>query len=220
MAEQSAEARTPTGRRIRGLDAAERRAQRREQLLDAALDLFAQHGYRNTSIEQICQAAYVGTKAFYELFDGREACYIALLQRVSEQIEADMVSTLQRAPADQREATGMLIATLVHAVVDDPRRARVTFGEAGAISPAVERQRRTNRRWAAAFIESIWRKYGVTTGREDLHRMAIGTIGGMFDLIADWLLDADPDNPTHVQTLITDLTNFHHLIHTALTANS
>ena len=58
-------------RTIRGLDAEERRAQRRAQLLDAALELFAANGYLNTSIEQLCQAAYVGTKAFYEVFDSR-----------------------------------------------------------------------------------------------------------------------------------------------------
>jgi AcrR family transcriptional regulator len=213
---------TAVGRRIRGLDAEQRRAQRREQLLDAALELFARDGYLNTSIEQICQAAYVGTKAFYELFDGREACYIALLQRISEQIEADMEETFRQVPADETAATKMLVATLVHAVVDDPRRARVTFGESGAISPAVERQRRTNRRWAAGFIESIWHRYGVTAGRRVprayLHRMAIGTIGGMFDLIADWLLDADPGNPQDVEALIKDLTAFYQLIRTGLTA--
>ena len=36
--------------------------------------------------------------------------------------------------------------------------------------------------------------------------MAIGVIGGMFDLVADWLLDADPGDPAAVQRLITDLT--------------
>lgn len=39
------------GRRIRGLDAEQRRAQRRAQLLTAAFDLFARDGYVNTSIE-------------------------------------------------------------------------------------------------------------------------------------------------------------------------
>jgi len=47
--------------------------------LTAAFELFARDGYVNTSIEQICQTAYVGNKAFYELFDSKEDCYLALM---------------------------------------------------------------------------------------------------------------------------------------------
>jgi AcrR family transcriptional regulator len=215
-----AQPRTTRGRRIRGLDADQRREQRRGQLLDAALELFAANGYLNTSIEQLCQAAYVGTKAFYEVFDSRESCYIALLQRITERISTRLTETLRDAPADEPAATRMLINALAHALVDDPRIARVTFGQSAAISPAVERQRRTNRRWAASFIESIWRRYGVTAGRGkrrvDLHRVAIGVIGGMFDLIADWLLDAEPDRPDDVASLIRGLTDFYQTVRDGL----
>jgi AcrR family transcriptional regulator len=208
-------------RRIKGLDADERRAQRRDQLLDAALELFAANGYPNTSIEQLCQSAYVGTKAFYEVFESREDCYIALLRRVTEQLTTRMVEALRLAPDDEKTATPQLVAAFAHGLVDDPRVARVTFGRGSAVTPDVERQRRLNRRWAASFIESIWRRYGIIGEREpdvDPHRMAIGTIGGMFDLIADWLLDADPADPTHVEALIADLTGFYRLIQSGLRA--
>jgi AcrR family transcriptional regulator len=206
-------------RRIKGLDADERRAQRRDQLLDAALDLFAANGYLNTSIEQLCQSAYVGTKAFYEVFASREDCYIALLQNITERLTATMVEVLRTAPDDERRATPILVSAFAHSLVDDPRLARVTFGRGSAISPAVERQRRLNRRWAASFIESIWRRYGILNGhalRVDAHRMAVGCIGGMFDLIADWLLDADPGDPAAVEALITDLTDFYQVIQAGL----
>ena len=209
-------------RRIKGLDADERRAQRRAQLLDAALELFAANGYLNTSIEQLCQSAYVGTKAFYEVFESREDCYIALLRQITEQLSERMVEVLAHAPDNEREASGMLVSAFAHGLVDDPRVARVTFGRGSAVSPAVERQRRLNRRWAASFLEQIWRRYGVIgDGRPhvDPHRMAIGVIGGMFDLIADWLLDSDPANPDHLAALITDLTDFYQMIQAGLRAS-
>src|SRR2546421_699367 len=179
-------------RRIKGLDADERRAQRRGQLLDAALHLFAANGYQNTSIEQLCQSAYVGTKAFYEVFESREDCYIALLRQITERLSDRMVGVLAAAPEDEREASRLLVSAFAHGLVDDPRVARVTFGRGSAVSPDVERQRRLNRRWAANFIESIWRRYGIIGDTLDVdpHRMAIGVIGGMFDLIAAWLLDS------------------------------
>jgi AcrR family transcriptional regulator len=208
----------PVARRIKGLDADERRAQRRAQLLDAALELFAANGYQNSSIEQLCQSAYVGTKAFYEVFESREDCYIALLRRVSERLSERMVEVLGHAPDNEREATRMLVSAFAHGLVDDPRIARVTFGRGSAVSPDVERQRRLNRRWAASFIESIWRRYRIIGAKldADAHRMAIGVIGGMFDLIADWLLDSDPANPEHLAALITDLTDFYEVVQAGL----
>src|SRR5439155_20896623 len=87
------------GRRVRGLDADQRREQRRDQLLATTLELLATKGYQTVSIEQICQTAYVSTKSFYELFDSKEACYLALLTQVSEQIEARMQDVLRGAPS-------------------------------------------------------------------------------------------------------------------------
>ena len=210
---------TSAGRRVRGLDADQRREQRRDQLLATALDLVATKGYQNVSIEQICQTAYVSTKSFYELFDSKEACYLALLTQVSEQIEARMQDVLRAGPSGLDE----LVAAFAHALVDDPRIAQVTFGAASGVSPAFERQRRVNRRWAASFLEAVWRQYDVTpprrprSRRPDLHRIAIGTIGGMFDLVADWLHDSDPAEPAHVATLIADLTAFHRIVCAGIT---
>jgi len=211
----TATGRPGAGRRIRGLDADQRRAQRRDQLLDAALELFAAQGYQNTSIEQICVAAYVGTKSFYEVFDSREGCYLALLQRISNQAFAIMMATLDEAPDREEEATPVLIGAFAHALVDDRRVAKVTFGEGGAISPASERQRRANRRWAASFIEAIWQRYGHTDDGS-AHDVAIGLIGGLFDILADWQIDADPGDPTAVHVLVAKLIRFYDTVQAGL----
>ena len=206
---------TTRGRRIKGLDAEQRRTRRQDDLLAAALDLFATAGYPNTSIEQICQAAYVGTKGFYEIFDSKEACYLALLRQVSTTIEDRMVEVLQHAPDDETQATGMLLAAFAHALVDDPRYAKVTFGQAGGISAAVERQRRENRRWAAGFLTSVWQRYDAAADAT-AYRVAIGVIGGLFDLVADWMLDADPADPASRDSLVADLTAFYRAVRAGL----
>ena len=207
------------GRRIRGLDAEQRRARRRAQILDAALDQFAEHGYHQTSIEQICRAAFVSTKSFYESFDSREACYIALLQRTTDRIANMMVNRLERAPADEEAATPELLAAFAHALVDDPRYARVTFGEAAGISPTVERQRRVNRRWAAGFLQELWRHYGAIEGEPTppaVRSVAAGAIGGMFDLVADWLHDIEAVDAAAVDDLILRLTAFYRAVRAGL----
>jgi AcrR family transcriptional regulator len=199
-------------RTIRGLDATQRRAERREQLLDAALKLFAANGYLGTSIEQICSTAYIGTKSFYELFASREECYLALLKRTSERLEEEVAGAAFQATGNEREAAPRMLETFVHALVDDPRITKVTFGMASGISEAVERQRRTNRRWAAGFLVQLWDRYDGPPPEEQQavrHSVAIGLIGGIFDLISDWLLDVDFNDQNQIQNLIDDITSFY-----------
>jgi AcrR family transcriptional regulator len=179
-------------RRIRGLDADQRREQRREQLLAAAFDLFARDGYANTSIEQICQTAYVGNKAFYDLFD------------IEEQVAQAM---RESADADEEETVRRVLAAFAHTLVDDPRVAMVTFGVAAGISPRVEAQRRENRRWAASFIEAFWRR-NQPRGGVDYHALAVATVGGLFETVTDFLHESDPQRPRTFDDLISDLTTF------------
>lgn len=214
---------SPRGRRIRGLDAEQRRARRREQLLDAALELFAQQSYARTTIEQICQTAYVGTKGFYELFDSKEACYLALLRQITQDAVEQLDAAAAEAPETEPEAARLLIATFAHAFTDDRRKVKVAFGEGAGISPEVNLQRRANRRWAAGFVEAVWRRYGAGSAAAaagvDLHRMAVGLIGGLFDLVVDWLVaseESSTGSEPDIDALVVDLETFYGLVRRGL----
>lgn len=198
----------PGGRRIRGLDADQRRAQRRDQLLNAAFELFAQDGYVNTSIEQICQTAYVGNKAFYELFDSKEDCYLALLNQIGNTLKAGVEEEFGRSVPDEAEELTVrrIVTAFAHVLVDDPRVAVVAFRECTGISPRVEARRRENRKWAAAFLEAFWLSKAPSDEEGGYRAMAIATIGGLFELVADFL--ADIDQPRSIDDLANDLTEF------------
>lgn len=193
-------------RRIRGLDAEQRRAQRKDLLLDAALELFTTRGYANTSIELICQTAYVSTKSFYGLFGNREECFVALYERTTQNYRDHMAAALAQSPEGEQTAMRHLLRTYVDMLADDPRKAQITFGEARLASSTIERARRYNRRWAAEFLELIWRRYGADG---DHHRIAIAVIGGIFDVVADWLHDSDPTDISTRQSLVDDLIDFY-----------
>lgn len=222
----SAEPRTRRPRTIRGLDAEQRRAQRRAQLLAATLDLVARHGYLNTSIEQICQTAYVGNKAFYELFDSKEDCFLALLRDINDQIQNEVADVLGQTADDAQQAERRALGVFAHALVDDPRVAMVTFGQAAGISPNVERQRRTNRRQAAALIESFWRRYDLIDAAPDAdaavgyRALSIATVGGLFEIVADWLHDNYPPGPRTTEALITELIEFTAVVRAGMAARS
>jgi AcrR family transcriptional regulator len=65
-------------------------AQRRDQLLDAANDLFAERGYGDVSIEDIAKAAGVTRGLVHHYFGGRKEVYLALLERLGSTIEEQL----------------------------------------------------------------------------------------------------------------------------------
>lgn len=198
---------TRSGRTVRGLDAEQRRAQRRADLLAAALTLFGRKGFAAVPIEEICQTAYVGTKSFYELFDSKEACYLALF----EQLADDLLVRMRTALA---EAGGIedLIETFARTLVADPMVPRVVFGQSAGVSPTVERRRRENRRWAAGFVEAVWRQHGVIEPDREIRTIAIATVGALFELITDWLFDGGED----VDELIGQMVAYHRIVRAGL----
>ena len=65
-------------------------AQRREQMLDAANDLFAERGYEEVSVEDIARAAGVTRGLVHHYFGGRTEVYVALLERLDAMREESL----------------------------------------------------------------------------------------------------------------------------------
>lgn len=173
-----------------GLDEEQRREQRRQALLDAALELFAQRGYLSTPIEELCRTAHVSTKSFYGVYDSREACYLDLMRRTTERLLTGMAEAVtQESFDDPADAQRRLVEALAHLMADDPRGAVVLFGRGTATTFAVEAERRANRRRSAELITLVW-----TSAWPDVdvpQGVATGAVGGLFDVVADWVTDAD-----------------------------
>ncbi len=72
-----------------------RSEQTRTNLLDAALKLFAVHGYDATSVDDICTAAQVSKGAFYHHFESKHALFLCLLDSWLQAIRINLAE-LQR----------------------------------------------------------------------------------------------------------------------------
>ncbi len=116
-------------------------------------------------------------------------CYEALLDEFAARIR-DRVSTTALRQADRPfgERGPAIVAAFVHTLAEDPRLVRVAFGEVAEVPSTVRRQRRTHRRWAAAFLDTQWPAEPEAGERASRRRFAVAmaTIGGMFELVADW----------------------------------
>jgi AcrR family transcriptional regulator len=66
--------------------------ERREALLDAALDVFAARGYHGSSIDDIAQAAGVSKALIYEHFESKKELHASLLEVQSEELFVRLAS--------------------------------------------------------------------------------------------------------------------------------
>jgi AcrR family transcriptional regulator len=181
------------GRRYGGRSAEERREARRAALLDAAYELYGTLGHRNVTIERTCSHARLTARNFYEEFGGREALLRAVYDRTIARSLDAVAAGLAAAGDDVRERAEAGLGAFVHALLDDPRAARIVCLEMVGVSEALERHRRSVLRAFADLVADEARRLG--TGRVpqglDPRPYALGLVGGVNELIVDWLQSDD-----------------------------
>jgi AcrR family transcriptional regulator len=71
--------------------------QRRRQLLDVALDIFAERGFHSTSMDEVALAAGVTKPVLYQHFPSKRALYVELLEDVGNQLLTRLTGATDRA---------------------------------------------------------------------------------------------------------------------------
>jgi AcrR family transcriptional regulator len=104
--------------------------QRREQLLDAALDLALERGFHAVTIDGVARAAGVTRPVVYGLFPDVSALLSALVQREQERALAGLLGALPSVPeggvpVDPEELVVAGLTAFLTSVHDNPRTWRV-----------------------------------------------------------------------------------------------
>jgi AcrR family transcriptional regulator len=120
---------TETGRVWGGMTTAEREERRREQFLEAGLEVFGVRGWSGTTVLDVCRAARLSQRYFYEHFAGREALFLAVVDRIAEQVvEVVRVAAVAEGRTTTQRVEGVL-AALAEYFTADPRTIRVSLVE-------------------------------------------------------------------------------------------
>jgi len=83
-------------------------ADRREAILDAALDAFAKSGFHETSLDDVARTAGISKALIYEHFDSKQALFDALLETyIAELMERVLTSVAQVEMAEDRLLAGL-----------------------------------------------------------------------------------------------------------------
>ena len=78
-------------------------AERREQLLEIARELFAERGFEGTSVEEIASRAGVSKPVVYEHFGGKEGAYAVVVDRETKTLHTAIRDALTTPGAGSRE---------------------------------------------------------------------------------------------------------------------
>ncbi len=170
----------------RGTSAFERRVERRGRLLDAALAMYAEMGFRETGVRAICRAAGLTERYFYESFANSEALLAAAFDRdVALLIEAVRAADPGSAFDARRRATAQL-QVYYGAIRERPASSRLFIVEMPATSPAMNR----------LFEQSLWRLSDLIFETHDPRRtgplaanplLQRGVAGGLLHIAIGWL---------------------------------
>lgn len=92
--------------------------ERRKQLVKVGREVFAEHGYEGTSVEEIARRAKVSKPIIYEHFGGKEGLYAVIVDRDMEAVVGRMAAAIGKGTARER-LEGAVLAFLTW-VRDEP----------------------------------------------------------------------------------------------------
>jgi AcrR family transcriptional regulator len=137
----------------RGVSPEQRVADRRERLVQAALEVFTSRTFHGAKVRDVCQEAGLTERYFYESFSGKQELLMALADMIVEDFVTAALPSIALVTTDLDAAIEGAMSAVVHSLTDDPRRARILFVESVGVSPAAEAKRRSVIAKLAAVIQ-------------------------------------------------------------------
>jgi AcrR family transcriptional regulator len=158
----------------------------RARMLSAAVEAIEENGYARLTVAQVINRAKVSRKTFYDLFDDREDCFLAVFERTLAQVNARVIDAYESEPT-WREGVRAGLTALLTFIDEEPELARLCVVDAlGGGSRVLEERARV----LAQVRKVIDLGRDVSSGsREPPSVTAEGVIGAVFAVIHTRLLE-------------------------------
>ena len=172
-------------RPYRGVQPADRQAERRLRLLDAGLSILGADGRPDPlTVRGVCRRAGLSARYFYESFSDRDD----FVGAVYDWVIGDVAATIQAAvtAASPREQARVGVATVVRSTTGDPRVGRLLFN-ADLADPVVVRKRDDSTTLLAMLlVQQVGQTFGLPED-DRIRTTAHFTVGGVGQSLTAWL---------------------------------
>ncbi|KGI66959.1 TetR/AcrR family transcriptional regulator [Mycolicibacterium rufum] len=169
-----------------GVPLTDRRAERRELLIDAAYRLFGDGGEAVLTVRSVCRETGLNSRYFYESFADVDELLGAVYDRVSAELAQVVEAAMTAAEVSLRARTRAGMAAVLEFSSTDPRRGRVLFTDARANPVLTERRAATQDLLREAVLTEGWRLHPDTDPVAAMVGAAMYT-GAMAELAQQWL---------------------------------
>jgi AcrR family transcriptional regulator len=163
----------------------ERRAQRRRQLIQAAIDVYGERGYRQATVKAVCEAAGLTERYFYESFSNSEDLLIASFNAVTYAVFDQVRQAAAVAGRSRTARAGAMLRAYFTELQAAPRSARVFLVEIRGVSREVDKAFDTALR---AIGEEVARIIAPPAAPVDPLLQA-GVVGGVIHIALRWIDD-------------------------------
>ncbi|GIE96227.1 TetR/AcrR family transcriptional regulator [Paractinoplanes rishiriensis] len=174
----------------------QRSADRRDRILAAALQLFGTRDYEAVTVADVCTAARVAKRYFYDHFIDRCDLLRALHRQQNEWLLSEIETATPKRPSTIDELLRPGVRKLLNLLRDNPERAQVIYLNTPRMdTQRLDTQRRGVLHEGAAFLGKLLRP---VLGRPDdnvRHElMLLAAVAGVSEVIIDWLVRGMTDD--------------------------
>lgn len=174
---------TVSVRPYRGLSPEQRRTERRRRLIEAAVAVYGERGYRHATVKAVCEAAGLTERYFYESFANSEELLIASFNAVTFSVFDEVRQAAQAAGRSRKARSRAMLAAYFAALQREPRSARVFLVEIRGVSREVDKAFDTALREIGREVARIV----APPGAQDDELLQAGVVGGVIHIALRWI---------------------------------
>lgn len=151
----------------------------RDRLIDAMAQTVAAKGYAGTTLTEVCAAAGVSTRTFYQHFTGKEDCLLAAFDLGAELLERSVAAAYEP-PGPWPERVRRGLAMLLRILAAEPAFAALSVVEVLAAGPRAQQRRSRLLAGYTRFFADAPREAGVPAPSQVVIE---AVIGGVYEVI-------------------------------------
>lgn len=166
-----------------GTKLADRRAARRQTLLDTAERLAGEEGCAAVTVRSVCRQARLTDRYFYESFAGRDDLLLAAFERVADEARSALEKAVALSDPQLEVRARAAVSAFVALVLDAPHKGRLLLLEPFA-DPVLGAH---SHRLMPVFTDLVGGQLTGTGDDIDRRMAAHALVGGLASLFAGWL---------------------------------
>ncbi|HET7521908.1 MAG TPA: TetR/AcrR family transcriptional regulator [Bacillales bacterium] len=163
----------------------------RHKLLKAALHLYTEKGFRETSVLEVVERAHVSKTTFYNFFGSKEDLLVYLFQHVLEKVLFDVRQAVER---EEKITNKSFAGIRRYLEISQQHRpvAQLLLVSSVGVSPSVEEVRQqAHVRFAELIHTTVRNEIGEMSANDDIYVVAQAIVGAINEVVVQEIIVSD-----------------------------